>query len=76
MKTSRQDLRVVGKPALNLCPYGSDSLRPVRQAWWMLPSCTQPLVVTGAVKIHISIIDRLQLFIDPALLKELSHGRN
>lgn len=76
MKTSRQGLRMVGKPALNLCPYGSNDLRPVRQAWWMLPSCTQPLAVSGAVKIHISIVGRLQSFIDPALLKELSHGRN
>jgi len=76
MKASKHGLRIVGKPALNLCPYGSDGFRPVRQAWWMLPSYTEPLVVTGAVKIHISITDRLQLFIDPALLKELSHGRN
>lgn len=76
MKTSPQGLRMVGKPALNLCPYGSDGLRPVRQAWWMLPSYTEPLVVSGAVKMHVRFVDRLRLFIDPALLKELSHGRN
>lgn len=76
MKTSKQCLRMVGKPALNLCPYGSDGLMPVRQAWWMLPVQTEPIAKSGVTRIYFSTIDLVKTSIEPKLLKELSHGYN
>lgn len=76
MKTSKHGLRMVGNPTLNLCPYGSDGFRPVRQAWWALPVRTELIAKSGVTRIYFSTIDLIQSSIEPKLLKELSHGRN
>lgn len=76
MKTSKQCLRIAGKPALNLCPYGCDGFRPIRQAWWALPVRTELIAKSGVTRIYFSTIDLIHSSIEPALLKELSHGRN